>query len=133
MKGSFEFREGDLIAHPTCPEWGPGRLLSLDRKKQVYLVEFSIAGRKRLNLSALDFDLVPWERGQEGREERHKRFMEMTGRVYQGVGPSYQKERRVTHCWFCKSELDNSIDIECRSCGWIICGCGACGCNYSQK
>ena len=40
------------------------------------------------------------------------------------------KKRRITHCYACKSHLDNAITPECASCGWIICECGACGCFY---
>lgn len=41
------------------------------------------------------------------------------------------KKRRQPHCYACKQDLDNAIDPECTACGWIICECGACGCNYS--
>jgi hypothetical protein len=39
--------------------------------------------------------------------------------------------RRITHCYNCKSHLDNAVDVECSACGWIVCHCGACGCGYS--
>ena len=41
-----------------------------------------------------------------------------------------QESHRKTHCYNCKTSLDNYIDYECTSCGWIICSCGACGCGF---
>ncbi len=41
--------------------------------------------------------------------------------------------RRVAHCFRCGGELDNSIDKECEACGWIVCNCGACGCQYENR
>ena len=41
---------------------------------------------------------------------------------------------RVTHCWSCKSSLDNRVHSEHVTCGWIICfRCGACGCGYKYE
>jgi hypothetical protein len=34
------------------------------------------------------------------------------------------------HCYSCKSLLTNATELECASCGWILCKCGACGCGY---
>lgn len=41
-----------------------------------------------------------------------------------------KNNRRVTHCYQCKSHLD-SVDFSiCHKCKWIKCSCGACGCMY---
>ena len=61
--------------------------------------------------------------------ERHRVRLEALGLLYKGVKPSVPRARRVTHCWSCKDKLDNSIDVECNACGWILCGCGGCGCG----
>ena len=38
---------------------------------------------------------------------------------------------RITHCWNCKTFLNNDSNTECSSCGWIKCpNCDSCGCNY---
>ena len=39
--------------------------------------------------------------------------------------------KETKQCYSCKEELDNSVDLECSNCGWIVCICGACGCGYS--
>jgi len=42
----------------------------------------------------------------------------------------FRSNRRVTHCYSCKSDL-NSVDFDiCEKCGWIRCQCNACGCDY---
>ena len=64
--------------------------------------------------------------------ERHKERLEKLGKEYLGVRPATHDplRRRVTHCYVCRKHLDNSIDIECVKCDWILCTCGACGCGF---
>lgn len=66
-------------------------------------------------------------------EERHKERLNKLGIEYRGVRPASQNisRWRITHCYACKKELDNQIDIECKACNWILCVCGACGCGYN--
>lgn len=68
-------------------------------------------------------------------EERHRRRLKMLRYEYLGVRPSTIEtaRRRVTHCYNCHEPLDNSVDIECVACGWILCACGACGCGYGGR
>lgn len=67
-------------------------------------------------------------------EERHKERLLKLGKTYLGVRKATPNpaRRRVTHCWACKEGLDSSIDIECLSCNWILCACGACGCGFGE-
>jgi hypothetical protein len=37
---------------------------------------------------------------------------------------------RRAHCWNCGENLSTRLDYVCDKCGWILCKCGACGCNY---
>lgn len=63
-------------------------------------------------------------------EERHKQFLRERGLPDNVMrSATGNRSHRVTHCWSCKSHLDNSVDVECVSCMWIICVCGACGCG----
>lgn len=63
-------------------------------------------------------------------ENKHKQFLLERGLPDNGIRPAIEKRsHRVTHCWSCKEHLDNSVDVECATCAWIICGCGACGCG----
>ena len=64
-------------------------------------------------------------------EEKHREMLKRLGLPYEGVRPATPRHRRVTHCYSCKERLDNSVDVECIVCGWILCTCGACGCGYS--
>jgi len=62
---------------------------------------------------------------------RHKERLDRLGLVFKGIRPAASSRfRRVTHCYECHEELDNSVDVECKSCNWILCECGACGCGY---
>ena len=65
-------------------------------------------------------------------QERHRLKVVESGKQYLGVRPARKvKFNRVARCYSCKSTLDNSINMECSSCGWILCSCGACGCGYA--
>lgn len=68
-------------------------------------------------------------------EDRHKERLQNLGIEYQGVRQALNvsEKRRVTHCYACKEPLDNSVDIECVTCGWILCKCGACGCGFQKS
>lgn len=63
-------------------------------------------------------------------EDRHKRFLRERGLPDNGTRPAIATRlHRVTYCWSCKEHLDNDVDLECATCGWILCDCGACGCG----
>ena len=64
--------------------------------------------------------------------EAHETFLQSRNLPSKGVQYASKRHSRTTHCWNCKGHLDNSSDLECSSCGWIICRCGACGCGYSR-
>lgn len=63
-------------------------------------------------------------------EDRHRRFLREMGLPDNGIRQAtVRQQHRIARCWSCTGELDNSIDVECATCGWIICDCGACGCG----
>lgn len=37
---------------------------------------------------------------------------------------------RETHCFTCGTPLESGIDPVCDVCGWLICECQSCGCEY---
>jgi hypothetical protein len=65
--------------------------------------------------------------------QKHKEYLIEIGKPYSGVNLKTTKVHRVTHCYSCKENLDSHFHIECNSCGWLICKCGACGCGYEYK
>ena len=71
--------------------------------------------------------------------EKHAVFLRSRGIVPEKLSAQQLEQlmlrvRRVTHCYGCKSPLDNAVDLECLSCKWIPCGhCGACGCGYESQ
>ena len=64
--------------------------------------------------------------------EKHKTFLSARKLPYKGIRESVNKQHRKTHCYSCKQNLDNLVDLECANCGWIICRCGACVCGYQK-
>jgi hypothetical protein len=75
-----------------------------------------------------------WRRMEAERQavvDAHQRFLACRGLPLASTRRSSGRLRRVTHCYNCKSNLDNAVDVECEACGWIICSCGACGCGYT--
>jgi hypothetical protein len=66
-------------------------------------------------------------------QERHRQFLANAGRSAPKTVRA-RKKSRASYCWNCRQPVDNSIDLECSGCGWIICGsCGACGCTYGAN
>jgi hypothetical protein len=67
---------------------------------------------------------------RENLTERHQEFLNSRGVPDQGRRP-LTRTHRTSHCYNCKSTVDNAVDLECIACGWIICNeCAACGCGY---
>lgn len=70
------------------------------------------------------------EQARRSLAERHAQYLASTGLANNGTRlASSRNFHRTPPCWRCGKQLDNSADIECISCGWIICSCGACGCS----
>lgn len=44
---------------------------------------------------------------------------------------TYRRER-YTVCWQCKKQLSSNAQATCEKCGWLLCDCFACGCNYMK-
>lgn len=65
--------------------------------------------------------------------ERHREFISQSGVEYVGTTNVGLPNHRVTHCWRCKSHLDNEINVSCAACRWILCACGACGCGRPTR
>ena len=65
--------------------------------------------------------------------ENHKTAVAQSGRLYSGYTVTCDSKPRVTHCYSCHKPLDSRMDIQCNSCGWLVCHCGACGCGYYAK
>ena len=65
------------------------------------------------------------------RVERHKKFLDKIGKTGEArfVEPC---NNRATHCYSCKCNLSSNLNLECTTCHWLICECGACGCGYSK-
>jgi hypothetical protein len=72
------------------------------------------------------------ERRRREAIEKHKAYLTKNKKHYAGITEGSTKRHRVAHCYSCKENLDSSLHIECNSCTWLICYCGACGCGYEK-
>ena len=75
----------------------------------------------------------PKDRAKDRAELLHRQKLEEMGVSYIGIRSNSTKIHRVTHCYDCKQGLDSTINLECMSCGWILCRCGACGCGWPNQ
>lgn len=116
--------------------------IDLFRELSVYAFYDSCSGKHYNPFSLLESKSglhtlysAAWSRKKsEQSHNAHKEFINKTGKAYKGTSKITQaKKHRTTHCYNCQSKLDNSIDLECNACKWIICNCGACGCGWSSN
>ena len=63
----------------------------------------------------------------------HNNYLEKKGLSHRSIVKRTLNSRRISHCWECKTTVDNKYDYECETCRWIVCAsCGACkqgGCD----
>lgn len=92
--------------------------------------EIEAIAAKRLAASQAR-EAIRLERQRAAFIQSREQFFQRLGMENPGTRPiGVQRYRRITHCYHCKSPLDNAMDAECVACGWIVCTCGACGCGY---
>jgi hypothetical protein len=48
--------------------------------------------------------------------------------IYAAKGNSNSYSHRSAQCHNCGKALNSSVQATCKTCGWIRCACGACGC-----
>ena len=58
---------------------------------------------------------------------------EKLGRSASPLRRSQVSRHRHTHCYKCKLPLESGVFLECGSCAWLVCSCGACGCGYGPN
>jgi hypothetical protein len=118
-------------------------MLEAERRAEVLRKTRDEALRQKEELDRLIFEKACAEFQHEGDEAsrilretlpaRHRERIEKLGLEYKGIrAVTRLRNRRITHCWACHDHLDNTVDVECVLCGWILCTCGACGCGYDR-
>ena len=99
--------------------------------------EKNIAIKKYLNWKKSEFDKHHKEESKEIEvfsrtiAKRHRAFIENRGLNYTGSRNS-TKKHRSSHCYSCGGSVDSDCNLECNTCNWLICSCGACGCGYMR-
>ncbi|MEC2158006.1 hypothetical protein [Virgibacillus halodenitrificans] len=46
---------------------------------------------------------------------------------------SFLLKDRSPNCHSCKKLISTNTHKKCSECGWVLCDCGSCGCNYVFK
>ncbi len=110
--------------------WDPPYYFFSDRYLETLSGNEALEAQKSLNAIKAEYKHKKVEFYSSVVQERHRQFLEDAGRVAPEIRKA-RKKSRASYCWNCKQQVDNSIDLECSACGWIICSsCGACGCTY---
>jgi len=82
-------------------------------------------------LSRADLDREEVQRQRTAIITAHAAFLKRLG--MKNIGTRFGiGHHRIAHCYNCKRHLDNEVDVECCACRWIICTCGACGCDSAK-
>ena len=125
-------RENDLVRHPNRPEWGVGRITSLEAGGKA-TINFSRHGETILHLDKVPWDLIKLRRDKDSLIQYHKEFLAERGIPYVGIKLNTNRaSTREASCYNCGSLLDSSLDAGCKACGWMLCFCGACGCGHPK-
>ena len=87
-------------------------------------------------LKVIDKEVVPESEAVSALEAyvafKHKDYL-LRNRLPQAVlRHSVQCRDESTHCYACKQTLDSSSSLQCSTCKWLVCTCGACGCGYRK-
>lgn len=111
---------GDYVTLPAKPEHGPGRVFEIKTNGDLR-IHFPLLGPLTFRgVSALEVvDATEALRLCAAHSDLRWRF---------------PMKRRFERCWSCKSTVSSDVNVECVTCGgWLVCGCGACGCGYTGR
>jgi len=111
------------------------RLKALARKEPTLIKQHTKDRAELLHRQKLKdrAELLHRQKLKDRAELLHRQKLEEMGVSYIGIRSNSTKIHRVTHCYDCKQGLDSTINLECMSCGWILCKCGACGCGWPNQ
>ena len=125
-------RENDLVRHPNRPEWGVGRITSLEAGGKA-TIKFSRHGETILYLDKVPWELIKLRRDKDSLIQYHKEFLAERGIPYVGIKLNTNRANaRESSCYNCGSLLDSSLEAGCKACSWMLCFCGACGCGHPK-
>ena len=73
--------------------------------------------------------LVPPSARREMAIQAHEEYLSARGLAESATAKPKKSSRSVTDCAACKRKFANPVKLECATCHWLICQCGACGCG----
>jgi hypothetical protein len=130
----FHVDTADVGAHPKS--FVKSILTTVKDPRRSAAVEQYLKWYEKYGSGFVAADRKRQQESVEGRRkeaiERHRAYLAKHNQRYSGVTEASTKTHRSTHCYRCKEDLDSSLHVECNSCNWLICYCGACGCGYEK-
>lgn len=103
--------------------YGKGRVVSISNEKGTLIVHFEKESEVLMG-EVIDNDYY----FEDTRRIETTGFIEVCQSNLEKIN-CFSKNREP-HCHSCKNLLSNVTHGECKVCGWLLCYCGACGCNY---
>lgn len=82
-------------------------------------------------ISRSDLELLESTAGKKALISAHKAFLKKHRIAHKGTRVGFTS-RAEPECHHCKRTDSGSIDLECSICGWVLCSCGACGCDLAK-
>ncbi|MDM5332822.1 hypothetical protein QUF56_06235 [Ureibacillus composti] len=77
---------------------------------------------------------------RELKEQRDRKYwaeksraLDLHKKNHGGILSFFAPKLREANCYRCEEHLFSSTHLECSICKWMICTCGACGCQYIKK
>ncbi len=112
--------------------YGKGTVLSILKDKDELLVSFD-KEFEVLTGKVIDTDFY----FEDTRRLETTRFIEVSRSNVEKINikleeANYFSKERNPYCHSCKKLISTVTHDKCKECGWIICDCGACGCNYKK-
>lgn len=113
--------------------YGKGTVLSILKDKDELLVSFD-KEFEVLTGKVIDTDFY----FEDTRRLETTRFIEVSRSNVEKINikleeANYYPKERETHCHTCKKTISTATHDKCKKCGWIMCDCGACRCNYKKS
>ena len=111
--------------------YGEGTIVSISNEKDTFVVCFDKAFEVLVG-EIIDTDSY----FEDNRRLETTNFIEVSYLDVEKINENlkevkcFSKERNP-YCHSCKKLISTVTHSKCRECGWIICDCGACGCNYN--
>lgn len=112
--------------------YGKGTIVSISYEKDTLIIRFDKAFEVLVG-EIIDTDYY----FEDNRRLETTNFIEVSYLDVEKINKNLKEIKcfskdRDTYCHSCKKSISTVTHDKCKECGWIICDCGACRCNYGK-